>query len=71
MATLYVETYRPCFPYKGVCVRVHKEKGFNRDALSPDMTSVWEVQGVKTKEDAIACVIEKAAGCRTTVRRLF
>ncbi len=72
MPKLYVEVCRPCFsPKRPIEYRVHKEKGFSRDVLSPDMTCVFEVDNVKTKEDAIGCILEYAANMGTTVRCIF
>jgi hypothetical protein len=68
---LYIETYRPPFPEKGVRFRVHKEKGFSRDVLSPNMTAVVEVDNVTTKDEAIAVAIERLAGHNTTARVIF
>ena len=68
MATFYVETYRPAYPARGVKVRVHREKDYSIDCLSPGMTSVFRVEMVNTKEDAIACVAEHAAGHGVCVR---
>lgn len=65
--TYYVETARPCYPQGGLIYFVHKEKGFSRDCLSPDMTAVFKVEMVKTKAEAIAAVIEYAAGFRPCV----
>lgn len=68
MASYYVETYRPAYPQRGVRVKVHKARNFGVDQLSPDMTTVYLVEYVTTKEEAIACVLERAAGHNTCVR---
>lgn len=67
----YVEAYRPPFPEKGAHYRVHREKGFNRDLLSPNMTAVLEVSDVKNREEAIASVIECVAKINTKVKRVY
>ena len=68
MASYYVETYRPAYPQRGVRVRVHKARDFGVDLLQPGMTTVYLVECVTTKEEAIACVLERAAGHNTCVR---
>ena len=67
----YVETYRPPFPERGVRYRVHSQRAYSRDTLSPDMTAVFEVDNARTKAQAVALVIEKAAGHDVTVRRIL
>ena len=69
--TYMVEITRPCFPAKGPAIVMHKASGFSRDSLSPDMTCVFQVDGVKTKEQALACCLERLAGMNTTVRQVF
>jgi len=71
MKTYYVETYRPPYPGRGLKICVHAERDYSRDVLSPGMTSVWAVQACRTKEEAIAAVVERAAGKRTAVSRVF
>jgi hypothetical protein len=67
----YVETYRPAYPDGGIHVRVHTGRDYGTDYLSPGMTSVWHVRHVRTKEAAIAAVIERAAGKNVTVSQVF
>lgn len=67
----YVETYRPPYPERGIKVRVHAARDYSVDTLSPDMTSVWHVTHVATKQDAVAAVIERAAGRNVTVSQVF
>lgn len=67
----YVETYRPAYPEHGIHVRVHTSRDYGTDHLSPGMTSVWHVSHVRTKEEAIAAVIERAAGKNVTVSQVF
>jgi hypothetical protein len=72
--TYYVETYRPAYPpYLGVGVRVRyiREKDYSVDTLSPTMSSVWKVEHVHNGMQALACVIEHAAGKGTAVTRVF
>jgi hypothetical protein len=69
MAKRYVETFRA--PREGLQFCVHLDKHFSRDVLSPNMTAVFEVDCVQTKNQAIACVIEKLAGFDTNVRLVF
>jgi len=69
MATYYVETYRP--NPGSLSVRAYRERDYCRDVLSPSMTSVWRVDTVRNKEQAIAAVIEKAAGKGVAVSRVF
>ena len=71
--TFFVETFRPFdnVGNKSIHVRVHKEKEFCRDVLSPSMTAVFKVEHVKRKEEAIACCIEKLAGKGVCVSQVF
>lgn len=71
MSAYYVETYRPAFPGRGVAVRVLSEREYSIDTLSPGMTSVWHVDHVRTKQEALAVTIERAAGKSVTVSRVF
>jgi hypothetical protein len=71
MATMYVETYRPCFPETGVKIKVHKEQDYSRDVLFASMTSILLGFNAFNFPNAVACVIEKAAGKATAVRRIF
>lgn len=71
MATFYVETSRPPYPARGIKIAVHKAKDFSRDVLSPCMTAVFQVDNVQTKQDAIASIIERAAGFNPCVRLVF
>lgn len=68
---MYVATYRPPYPEKGVKVIVWKEKEYSRDIVPATVTSLWEVDNVKTRVDAISCVIEKGAGKNVTVRQMI
>jgi len=68
--TFYVATYRPCFP-QGVKTIAYREKDYSRDILPPSLTSLWEVNHVNTKAEAIACVIEKGAGKGVAVKQLI
>lgn len=69
--TYYVATYRPAYPSRDVCLATYKAKGFSYDLLPPTLTSLWRVDHVQSKGQAIACVIEKAAGKGTTVSRII
>ena len=71
MATYYVETSRPAYPGNGIKVTVHAARDFSLDVISPDMTSVWQVDKVSSKPEAIAAVIEKAAGKGVCVSQMF
>lgn len=71
MASYFVETYRPPFPQTGARVRAHRDRDYSTDALHPCMTSVWHVTHVRTKDEAIAVVIERAAGKRVTASQVF
>jgi hypothetical protein len=71
MPTYYVETYRPAYPERGVHVRAIRGRDFAEDCLSPTMTTVHAVHNVTTKEEAIACVIEHAAGLGTDCRLTY
>jgi hypothetical protein len=68
----YVCTFRPPHPhYIGLEIIVYRESEYSRDVLPATMTSVWEVECVHNKREAIAAVIEKAAGKGACVRRVF
>ena len=67
MPTFHLETLREPYPAKGVSFRCHKDKGFSRDSLSPSMTSVHRVEGVNTKDEAVAVALEKLAGINVSV----
>lgn len=71
MRTFYVETYRPPFPDTGVKVTVHRDRNYSADVLNPGMTSVFEVRGVRTKLEALAVMVEHAAGKPVMVRKVF
>lgn len=58
----YVEVYRPCYPERGVKVRIHKESDFYQDMLHPTMTACFHVVNVDSESEAIAAVLEYAAG---------
>lgn len=63
MATYYVETFRP--PDPGHVLRqfrVIPERQYSRDCLSPTLTSLWRVDNVGNKNEALAAVLERAAG---------
>ena len=66
----YVETSRPPVS-RGVRIRVMNEREYSHDALSPNMTAVFEVDACRTKQEAIACVVEHAAGHTPLVRLLY
>jgi hypothetical protein len=68
---IYIEIYRPCFPDRGVKVRSHRPSAFSRDVLSPDMITVFRVEGTTKKEEALALIAEKLAGRNTTVYKVF
>ena len=71
---IYVATDRPPHPngkrHKLKTVAWHEED-FSYDVLPPTITSLWQVDCVHTKDEAIAAVIEKAAGKSVVVRRLI
>lgn len=71
MALFYVETFRPAYPQTGLQYRVHSGQQFSRDALNPCMTAVFEVDCVRSKPEALAAVIEHAAGHGVKVCRIF
>lgn len=58
----YVEVYRPAYPDKGIYYRVHSAKQYCKDILSPCLTALWRVGSVKTKQEALAVLLEYAAG---------
>ena len=60
--TLYVEVVRPSYPQRGLETRIHKDKAFSRDVLSHDMTCVFRVEYVTSKDEALALIAEKLAG---------
>ena len=63
----YVETFRPAYPQKKARVRVHSEREYQRDALSPSLTALFEVSAT-SKSEALALVTEHAAGFCVPVR---
>ena len=67
----FVVTYRPPYPENGLKVIAYKEKDFAVDILPATVTSLWRVECVTKKEEAIAAVIEHAAGKKVCVTRLF
>ena len=71
MKKFYVETYRPPYPQGGIGYTVHAEKDYFRDILSCNMTAVFEVDCCRTKQEAIALVLEFAAGFPVSVRRIL
>ncbi len=64
--TYYVELSREQFSGKQhrqkTSYRAIREKDFSRDILSPCMIAVFRVDHVRTSTDAIAGVMEHAAG---------
>lgn len=73
--TYLVETVRPPLPNHGSMFRVHRWvvdpdlNDFDVDCLSPNMTSVWKVEEVHTKKEAVAVLIETLAGKDTRAKR--
>ena len=67
MATYFVETYRPAYPEAGVHFRTTRAEKWSLDTVHPCMTAVFQVDLVKSKDEAIACVIEKLAGFNPAV----
>jgi hypothetical protein len=67
MATFYVYTYRPTFPEKGVKYDVVKAKDFSNDCLPPTLTTLFQVDNVTTKQEALAVVLEHAGGYAVSV----
>lgn len=63
--SFYVEVFRPAYPQRGICHRVMRAKDFSRDCLNPGMTALFRVDCVTTKQEAISCVLEYAAGKRS------
>jgi len=68
MATYYVETYRPALPAKQTLEYAVHRGPLDRDQLQPTMTAVLEVQNCTSKAQALAAVLEYAAGFPVTVR---
>ena len=68
MATYFVETFRPPHPERGLKHAVYSYREFSLDVLNAGMTAVFEVSQVSTKPEAIAAVLEHAAGYGTSVR---
>lgn len=70
--TYYVETFRPCFQDGGglkFCVT--RMKQFDIDRTHPCLTALFRVENVKTRDEAIAAVIEKLAGHRVSVYQIL
>ncbi len=66
MATFYVEAVRLPFGGPKACVKVgytvKRAADWGVDVVSPDMTAVFRVEHVRTATEAVACVLEYAAG---------
>ena len=68
----FVEAYRPPYPSKArLAYQVHTEKEFCWDILSPDLTALFCVRNVTTKAQALAALIEYAAGLGTSVYQVL
>lgn len=70
-ASHYVEVFRPAYPDCGVKIRAHRARGFVIDQTAPTLTALFEVAGARTADEAIALVVEHAAGHGVTVRRMI
>lgn len=66
--TYVVEVYRPPFPEKGVKYRVHNGSTFTVDRLSPNCSAAFRAQLCSNRDEAIALVMEYAAGKRVQVQ---
>lgn len=69
--TYYVATYRPPHPEGGLHFIVYKDKDYAIDVLPATVTSLWRVESVTKKDEAIACVMEFAAGKKVCVTRIL
>lgn len=75
----YIEVYRPSFQTQRSAnnkiktrIKIHRGRGFCVDELHPSMTALFHVHGVQTQDEAIARVLESAAGVDVPeVRRII
>lgn len=67
----FVYTYRPPYPENGLRVEALKEKDYCIDLLPATVTSVWRVDAVTKKQEAIAAVVEFAAGKKVCVQQII
>lgn len=65
MKRFYVAVYRP---EKGIKYIAYSEKEYSTDILPPTITVVFQVGCCATKQEAIALVMESAAGINVDVR---
>ncbi len=77
--TFFIEVFYSPVPKKAgekvdhrlqACYNVHKDH-YNRDALSPQLVALLQVEMVRTKQEAIAVALMKVAGKNTTVTRII
>lgn len=61
MGKYVVLTYRPAYPERGVKFQVLPVEAWP-DQAPPTVTAAWHVEGVRTKQEAIAVALEKGAG---------
>lgn len=69
--TYYVAAYRPPYPERGLKLVVFPEKDYSIDGVPPTMTALFRVQYVNNREEAIAAVVERAAGKGTAVSQVI
>jgi hypothetical protein len=65
--TFYVVIYRPPFPDRGVKHIIYREDEYGSEVTPPNITAVFRVQHVTTKQEALACCVEKLAGYNVSV----
>lgn len=68
--TYYVAAYRPPYPEKGVKLAVYREKDYSLDVVPATLTALFCVEHVNNREEAIAAVVERAAGKRNAVSQV-
>lgn len=68
MKRFYVAVYRPAYPERGIKYAVYSERQYSVDILPPAVTCVFVVGCCASKEEAVALVMESAAGARVDVR---
>ena len=64
MKHYYVEVCRPAYPARGISYRVFTDKEYSTDVLSPCTSAVFRVGCCRSKQEAVALVLEYAAGVK-------
>lgn len=70
MKTYYVEVYSPAYPQSGRHFRVHRDCEYCADILNSGCIAVFQVEGIQSKNEAVAAVLSTARGGIVSVRKI-